>query len=73
MELLETVLYNLLESIRVCAIMLKPYLPDTSDKIIKQLNNEVEDFEYTSSNIYNLGEAEVLFQRIDKDKFLKEM
>lgn len=70
---LETVLYNLLESIRVCAIMLKPYLPDTSDKIIKQLNNEVEDFEYTSSNIYNLGEAEVLFQRIDKDKFLKEM
>ena len=66
---LETVLYNLLESIRVCAIMLKPYLPDTSDKIIKQLNNEVEDFEYTSSNIYNLGEAEVLFQRIDKDKF----
>ncbi len=70
---LETVLYNLLESIRVCAIMLKPYLPDTSDKIIKQLNNEVKDFEYTSSNIYNLGEAEVLFQRIDKDKFLKEM
>lgn len=70
---LETVLYNLLESIRVCAIMLKSYLPDTSDKIIKQLNNEVEDFEYTSSNIYNLGEAEVLFQRIDKDKFLKEM
>lgn len=70
---LETVLYNLLESIRVCAIMLKPYLPDTSDKIIKQLNNGVEDFEYTSSNIYNLGEAEVLFQRIDKDKFLKEM
>ena len=70
---LETVLYNLLESIRVCAIMLKPYLPDTSDKIIKQLNNEVEDFEYTSSNIYNLGEAEVLFQRIDKDKFLKKM
>lgn len=70
---LETALYNLLESIRVCAIMLKPYLPDTSDKIIKQLNNEVEDFEYTSSNIYNLGEAEVLFQRIDKDKFLKEM
>lgn len=70
---LETVLYNLLESIRVCAIMLKPYLPDTSDKIIKQLNNEVEDFEYTSSNIYDLGEAEVLFQRIDKDKFLKEM
>lgn len=70
---LETVLYNLLESIRVCAIMLKPYLPDTSDKIIKQLNNDTEDFEYTSGNIYNLGKAEVLFQRIDKDKFLEEM
>ena len=31
---LETVLYNLFESIRVCAIFLSPYLPDTSLSLI---------------------------------------
>ena len=37
---LATVLYNLLESIRVCGILLGAYLPDTSAKILKQLNTD---------------------------------
>lgn len=41
---LETVLYNLLESIRVCAIFLSPYLPDTSNKIFDQLNTSNRDY-----------------------------
>ena len=37
---LGTVLYNLLESIRFAATMLRPYLPDTADKIFAQLGTE---------------------------------
>ena len=67
---LETVLYNLLESIRVCAILLKPYLPTTSDEIIKQLNNQATAFNYLTNNNYQLGQPRILFERIDKEKFL---
>lgn len=65
---LETVLYNLLESIRVCAILLKPYIPGTSDNIIKQINNESRDFNYLDDNNYELKQPHILFERIDKDK-----
>lgn len=41
---LETVLYNLLESIRVCAIFLSPYLLDTSTAIFDQLNTSNRDY-----------------------------
>ena len=49
---LETVLYNLLESIRVCAIFLSPYLPDTSEKIFDQLNTKKR--EYSTKEFGNL-------------------
>lgn len=42
---LETVLYNLLESIRICAIFLSPYLPDTSTAIFDQLNTNKRDYD----------------------------
>ena len=46
-ERLGTVLYNLLESIRICAILLKPFLPETGDKILEQLNTKVDSFKST--------------------------
>ena len=70
---LETVIYNLLESIRVCAIMIKPFMPETSDKILSQINNDNNSFGFTVDNEYQLNTPEVLFQRIDKEKFLAEM
>ena len=69
-ERLGTVLYNLLESIRICAVLLKPFLPDTGERILKQLNTEVDSFEST----FKFGGLEVgsklaepvhLFDRID--------
>lgn len=42
---IETVLYNLLESIRICAIFLSPYLPDTSKKIFDQLNTNKREYD----------------------------
>ena len=65
---LETVIYNLLEGIRVGAEILSPFLPETSDKIYEQLNISNHSEEYVSDNEYNLGKPTPLFMRIDKDE-----
>ena len=75
---LGTVLYNLLEAIRFAAIMLEAYLPDTANKILKQLNVEnagVESLaEFGGMPVGgNVGTAEILFSRIDAKKKLEEI
>lgn len=70
---LETVLYNLLESIRVCANHLNPFLTKTSDEILKQLNTSDLSVIFNENNTYNNMKPEVLFVRIDKEKKLKEI
>lgn len=62
---LETVLYNLLESIRVCALLITPFLPDTGEGMLKQINISNAELNYVDNNDYNLGEASPLFMRID--------
>lgn len=75
---LATVMYNLLESIRIGAVLLQAFLPDTANKIFEQLNTNVKDYE----SIYNfnglevgnkLNEPKLLFERIDKEKKLEEI
>ena len=61
---LETVLYNLLEGIRVCGRLLEPFMPDTSKKIIAQINNTDEELNYSENNTYNLNSPYPLFARI---------
>ena len=61
---LETVLYNLLEAIRVSAVFLEAFLPSTSEKIFQQLNQSCKDFDYNDSISYNLGTPSPLFMRI---------
>ena len=70
---LQTVIYNLLEAIRVCAVLLKPFLPDTSDEILKQLNIKEKEEKYKENIKYTTGEPSPLFQRIDKEKKLAEL
>ncbi len=73
---LSTVLYNLLESIRISAILLKPFLPETSDKILAQLNTGKRDYESLSSfgqlevNIHVTSKPEILFARLDEKEVL---
>ena len=62
---LQTVLYNLLESIRVSANLIRPFLPETADKILEQIGNTDDSLKFNSSNTYNLGVATPLFKRID--------
>lgn len=65
---LETVLFNLLEGIRVCGLLLEPFMPDTSKKILEQINNECKDLKYNSNNLYKLSTPYPLFARIDVKK-----
>lgn len=76
-ERLKTVLYNLLESIRSCAVLLQAFLPDTADEIFHQLNTENRfidsiNFKGLDSGI-KLNNPSPLFIRINKDEKLKEL
>ena len=69
---LATVIYNLVEAIRIITVYLQAYLPDTAKSIFEQLNTDLSDYnttshfgEYKSGTV--VGEAKVLFQRIDKE------
>ena len=76
MPRLGTVLYNLLESIRMSAVMLQPFMPETAAKIFEQLNTKVTDWESLSE--FNgmvagnkVGEGVALFARLDEKKTLE--
>lgn len=75
---LGTVLYNLLESIRYIAILISPYMPETSEKIFEQLNSKVKDYDSLSTfgsleTGIKVGTATPLFNRIDSEKLLAEI
>ena len=65
---LETVLYNLLESIRVCASLLEPFLPGTSEEILRQINTDNKEFKFVEDNKYELNDPKPIFLRIDQNK-----
>lgn len=75
---LGTVLYNLLESIRYIAVLLSPFMPETSEKIFAQMNCDIKDYD-SLENFGALkagekvGKAEALFARIDAEKMLAEI
>ncbi len=76
---LNTVLYNLVESIVVGATLLEPFMPETSEKILKQLNTEKRRVtELATFGLYPSGnkvaaEPEMLFARIDAPVMLDEI
>ena len=74
---LENVLYHLLEAIKEGAIMLEPFMPQTSQKIYKFLNLTNPSFAYLGNfkakGQYTIGEYENLFQRLDTKKVLEEI
>ena len=71
LERLQTVLYNLLESIRISAVLLTPFMPTTTEKIFNQLNTSLNTYDSISKfgileDNHKLGQIEVLFKRIEK-------
>ena len=73
LERLQTVLYNLLESIRISSVLLTPFMPTTTEKIFKQLNTNLNTYDTLNEfgaleNNHKLGQIEVLFKRIEIKK-----
>ena len=77
---LATVMYNLLETIRICASLLKPFIPESADKILGQIGASAEEqiweeaghFGVLPANV-TVHKGEALFPRIDMEKELKEL
>ncbi|MBQ9926036.1 MAG: methionine--tRNA ligase subunit beta, partial [Clostridia bacterium] len=75
---LDTVLYNLLETIRIAATLLFPFMPTTAEKIFSQLNLKMGEWESLEQfglipEGHEVGTAEILFARLDAAKKLEEV
>ncbi|MBQ0012454.1 MAG: methionine--tRNA ligase [Clostridiales bacterium] len=77
---LATVLYNLLDTIRVCAILLSPVMPNTCPLIFTQIGADASVCEWASSDDIGalakdvtVQKGEVLFPRLDMEKELEEL
>ncbi len=75
---LGTVLYNLLEGIRFIAVLLEPFMPETSVKILEQIGTNVNTLDslaefgaITAGD--KVGVATPLFSRLDVEKTLAEI
>lgn len=69
-ERLATVLYNLCEAIRFAAVLIAPFLPETAEKMLRQIASSGADFDSlaTFGGVKagsHVGEREILFARID--------
>ena len=77
-ERLGTVLYNLIESLRISSVLLSAFLPDTASKINEQINASKTDWASLSSFDGTAAGTKVvkgnnLFPRIDVEEKLKEL
>ena len=73
-----TVMKNLCESIRLAAILLTPFMPESAEKILDLLHVPAEGrtFDarcYCADGVWNTTVGEPLFPRIDMEKELKEL
>ncbi|MBR5509784.1 MAG: methionine--tRNA ligase [Lachnospiraceae bacterium] len=76
---LATVLYNLVEGISYGAALLEPFMPETSQKILAQLNAKTRTME--EMNVFGLYESgtkvtekpEILFARLDVNEVLAKV
>ena len=69
---LKTVLYNLIESIRIGTVLLQAFIPETANKIFYQLNTTITSFDTLDKFGYyesktRLNRPKVLFKRIEKE------
>ena len=75
---LQTVIYNLLETIRIGNVMLQCLIPATADKIFASIGTDIRGYESALTfgaleSGKTVGEATPLFQRIDEAKFMEEI
>lgn len=79
MPRLSEVLYNLVESLTIGASLLHSFLPETAEKIVKQLNTELRDYDKLDQfGLYESGKKvtdapEILFARLDTKDVLPKV
>ena len=75
---LATVLYNLMDGIRVGATLLDSFMPETSERILAQINAPKGELETLKAGDYPndtkvVEKPEILFARIDEEEFMKKI
>ena len=76
---LEEVLYNLVESITIGACLLESFMPETTEKILAQLNAEKRSYEELDQfGLYKSGnqvtdQPQILFQRLDVKEVMEKV
>ncbi|MBI2507915.1 methionine--tRNA ligase [Candidatus Woesearchaeota archaeon] len=65
----EVKIYNLLEALRIISILISPFMPNTSEKINKQLNiklGNLKDCKFGLIKVYKVKKGEILFKKIEQ-------
>ncbi len=77
---LATVMYNLLETIRICAVLLTPFIPDSAEKTFDQIGACPCCRTWEKANVWGslrpdvtVHKGEALFPRVDAEKALAEL
>ena len=77
---LATVMYHLLETIRICATLLTPFMPESAEKIFDQIGACEGCRTWEKANVWGslrpdatVHKGEALFPRIDAEKALAEL
>ncbi len=77
---LASVLYNLLESIRILSIPLSAFMPETMPKVWEQIGAGLEETAYATMGTFGIlpknvtvHKGEILFPRIDVEKEIEEL
>ena len=77
---LATVLYNLLDTIRIISTMLSPFMPTVCPKVWEQIGASAEDVTYANASKFDVlpqnvtvHKGEILFPRIDAEKEIEEL
>lgn len=74
---LSTVLYSLIENLRIIAILLEPFIPETSEEILNQIRTQIRDYDsiYTYGSLEEdliVGKAQPIFERLDLDEIVEK-
>jgi methionyl-tRNA synthetase len=77
---LATVMYNLLETIRICAVTLSPFMPDTAEKMLERIGADADCSTWDSIGTFGklsenatVVKGDALFPRIDTEKAIEEL
>ena len=77
---LAAILYNLLETIRICAVMLQPFIPESCVEILRQIGAPDEPATFDSAQFFGalqkdtkVKKGAIIFPRLDLEKELEEL